>query len=137
MKHLTKYRLFESNEYLDTFGKSVKRSTISELMYNLKDICLELEDMGFEIKIPEPYSQINKSKPKNLYIYLLPRRSFSINRVKEVVDRISDYLGDKLMCVWYRTSNLGSFDENWAELKGEEIHPSSWCYGVKIKFIDE
>ncbi len=78
MKYL---RLFESNSVIE----------------DLKDICLELEDMEFSIQF-ERY--IKDPDAYDLYIFngvfLDKWEKFNYNLISEYVDRIEEYLGDKI-----------------------------------------
>src|ERR1035437_6571266 len=85
MKHLKTIRIFEA---------------ISEEVEDIKDICLELEDKGYTI-----YHRINNNRNSftirrddmNTSSAYFPYAYFLYSDVSEVVERLSDYLGDKVL----------------------------------------
>jgi hypothetical protein len=83
-------------KYLKTF-ESLSVDTLRE---GLTEICYELTDGGFRIKISDSNDLPNLNLPsddKVLFIGLENRdyQGFSFNDVKEVVLRVVDYLGDR------------------------------------------
>ncbi len=91
MKYL---RLFESNSVIE----------------DVKDICLELEDMGFSIQFER---HISEPEAYDFYIFngefLDKWNNFNYNLISEYVDRIKEYLGSKVTemvvvvnGIWYR-----------------------------------
>src|ERR1035437_1133952 len=95
MKHLKTIRIFEA---------------ISEEVEDIKDICLELEDKGYTI-----YHRINNNRnsftirrddmntssayerSRLIQAVYFPYAYFLYSDVSEVVERLSDYLGDKVL----------------------------------------
>ena len=87
MKHLKSYQIFES-------------ISVDTLREELTEICYELTDGGFRIKISDSNNLPNLNLPsddKVLFIGLENRdyHGFSFDEVKDVVLRVIDYLGDR------------------------------------------
>jgi len=87
MKHLKSYQIFES-------------ISVDTLREELTEICYELTDGGFRIKISDSNDLPNLNLPsddKVLFIGLENRdyQGFSFDEVKDVVLRVIDYLGDR------------------------------------------
>ena len=87
MKHLKSYQIFES-------------ISVDNLREELTEICYELTDGGFRIKISDSNDLPNLNLPsddKVLFIGLENRdyQGFSFDEVKDVVLRVIDYLGDR------------------------------------------
>ena len=87
MKHLKSYQIFES-------------ISVDTLREELIEICYELTDGGFRIKISDSNDLPNLNLPsddKVLFIGLENRdyQGFSFDEVKDVVLRVIDYLGDR------------------------------------------
>lgn len=109
MKHLTTYKIFESNNIEETIKQDIK------------EICLELtDDEKFEIDI---YKYQKLGGPKNTWVINIirtPRNvnggdyqgfaggvvEFHFNEVKEYILRIKDYLGDKFKDFLVYSSNM-------------------------------
>ena len=82
MKYLRGYKLFES---LSTDEKE-----------DIKDILLELEDDGFSIEF-DTREVGYLSYPHNYYYVTIERKiEFKYSDVSEVIERLKDYLGDKI-----------------------------------------
>jgi|ERR1035437_391091 hypothetical protein len=97
MKHLKDRKVFED--------KSQTEKDTELIIPDLKDICLELDDEGFDISFSyhetsgNPYTatyvyHVCISKNKTLYVYN--------DQVKEVCERIKDYLGDNFIEIYVR-----------------------------------
>jgi hypothetical protein len=83
MKHIKTHKLFESTEREE----------------DIKDICLELEDEGFNIEynnVLDPVKSIGINVPYREGAGVISE-FFDYDQVKEVVDRIVLYLGDKFV----------------------------------------
>ena len=94
MRYLQSKSVFE--HYLKTF-ESLSVDTSRE---DLTEICYELTDGGFRIKISDSNDLPNLNLPsddKVLFIGLENRdyQGFSFDEVKDVVLRVLDYLGDR------------------------------------------
>ena len=94
MRYLQSKSVFE--HYLKTF-ESLSVDTLRE---ELIEICYELTDGGFRIKISDSNDLPNLNLPsvyKVLFIGLENRdyQGFSFDEVKDVVLRVLDYLGDR------------------------------------------
>jgi len=78
----------------------------NETMLTLKDICLELEDEGFTIRFDylgdNTAINIQKRTHDNLVDYYW-------GEVDEVVQRVIDYLGDKLVSIRHISKGLGGY----------------------------
>ena len=75
---------------------------VTEMIEDVKDICLELEDKGFSIKsgfdvahIPFIPSCIIITKRCNSEFDV-----FGYDEVREVIDRLKDYLDNKFLSLW-------------------------------------
>lgn len=76
MKYLKK---FESNEL-----------NLSEVISNIKDICLEIKDVGFNIDIESPGDTRVKTIKIEISLRTQPK-SFAFDQISEVYKRIKDY----------------------------------------------
>ncbi len=128
MKHIKSKIIFES-------GYSYKHLPTVE---DIKDICLELGDIGFSIKFEVFDDFISLYIFKGVYVGEWYR--FNYRLVKEYSDRIKEYLGDLYIQrsiliggVWNKTDPIGtrSVPEN------ETIPESGLISGVCIKFKRE
>ena len=123
MKHLKTKNLFESTLTNSHMAKG------SNDIDDLKDICLELEDEGFdviiglingtpEIRIKKHGAECSSNQPE------ADRAAFNYNQVSEVVHRLEDYLGDFLykVDILYLNKNTqlswGNSYRNFGAFKG-------------------
>lgn len=100
-----------------------------EMIQTLKDICLDLEDEGFVIVYNKTdgfntshsmdrrsYEMVKNIKYRMInYISKLNERCFSSSEVKDTIDRIENYLGDKF---YYVITNNGS---KWRDFKSVSV----------------
>jgi hypothetical protein len=94
MKHIKTYKIFESLLPKESVNETLSPDEISDI----KDICLELEDKGYSI-------QFNTTPTTNGYYIVMIEKiteypyndGFVYNDVEEVVDRLQDYIGMKIM----------------------------------------
>jgi hypothetical protein len=88
MKHLKTIRIFESSEREE----------------DIKDICLELEDDGFSVTYNSALGPIKaigiKLQHHSSHNGNTDNTFFDYEQVKEVVDRIMLYLGDKFVSLY-------------------------------------
>lgn len=73
--------------------KTFENFNNNEMVDTVKDICLELEDEGFDVR----HNWINETtimKGTGAKHVL-----FDYNEVKEVIDRLREYLGDRLISI--------------------------------------
>lgn len=138
MKYLKKY-----NESVDT----------EEVINTIKDICIELEDEGFSIEIQK---HLDSGTPTGgtttLYIKKYFKQaewhssanagkggecSFSFGVVREVVERLSDYLGENVRHVEYMVRRF-NFPDEWIEIPKWFIKnkPGVTVYCVRINFVN-
>lgn len=79
-------------KYLNSFNEKIRHASdhnMYDIMQDIKDICLELNDIGFVIKFVEAgYTVIKFEIQKENY------SSFSYDEVSEVMERIKDYMPD-------------------------------------------
>ena len=83
MKYIKSYKLFESLEQGKIIGDG------ADDYHTIKDICLELEDEGYECLIFANRVKIQKTTQKG------SPQAFYIRDVKEVLNRIINFLGEK------------------------------------------
>lgn len=62
-----------------------------EIIHELRDICLELQDEGFHVQV-ENLDTPNYMNYKHAIIYITKKSPFAFNKIKEVVERIVDYM---------------------------------------------
>lgn len=73
----------ENMKYLKTFEKFNSNDDKIRILEDLKDICLELTDVGYDVDI-------------NIHsVNIDHKRAFFINEISEVLDRIKDYMEEK------------------------------------------
>ncbi len=84
MKYL---KLFEAYP-----GEPIRPVPNTQVEDDIKDICIELEDLGFNIHINPYTGVIFIYRKHNMYQHI----PFNFTEIKEVVKRIKDYLGSKL-----------------------------------------
>lgn len=92
MKHLKS--ILEYKQDLDALAHDQINN--NEIIETVKEICLELEDEGFTIKISPSTPQYQARN--EYYVTIgkfigLTHKSFEYNDVQEVIDRLKDYLG--------------------------------------------
>ncbi len=102
MKNITR-KLISSLSLYFKFEDSLKKyneSTENEIsIEDIRDICQELEDEGFNVKIITKYST-------SAYVSIMnDKKEFYYNDVKEVVLRLKDYLDDNLSGITVTTEN--------------------------------
>lgn len=133
MKHLTTYKLFEA-----TLGRS-------NLVTTINDICLELEDDGFSISMPDSFPNvttdlfIHKSINPAPRVYTSTTRlgQFKYNDVKYITDRIIKYLGSDFQGLYFM-----DVDQEWNKVNtfgGQKLlkeNPNPTIIGIKIVFLD-
>ena len=114
MKHIKTYKIFEE------YG--------SEIIETIKDICLEIDDKGYA-------TCISHDVAFNYFLWVNKKRNemsspaFQYDEVKDVIDRLKDYLGNKLL--WTRMMDVNS---TWVDITG--LEPIAPIYIIKIKFRD-
>jgi hypothetical protein len=123
MKHLKTYKVFESTEL------------------DLKDILLELKDMGYIITHNDDVLLAVTGKPSNIKAIIV--RDNTINRIelpwselKEYALRIKDYLGDKYLSFQWRKviPETGNNPYKTIELNDHtQIDDTVWSFAIKYK----
>lgn len=73
-------------KYLKYFNES---ALSEDVMQDLNDICLELTDVGFKVDI------YNEDDHKDVIIFKPNHGLFKYKEVKDVVERIKDYIKDQ------------------------------------------
>jgi len=128
MKHLKSYKIFESNK--------------EDIVSNLRDICLELEDIGFKF-------HLNKDSEENIIEFVIysedkhPSNKFTFtDDLSEVVDRIYQFMRELgwYSHLWYnlggsikkkfyirpdgrmRNQDFAWMDENWPSVYAIEFY---------------
>ena len=84
-------------KHLATFNESTNPGFPEDILQDLKDICLELKDIGFQIKTGRYVDVYKVSKNIDcIRIYKYDKvghyDTFNYNTVKEYIDRIKDYM---------------------------------------------
>jgi len=112
--------------------KKVFESILPELttIEDIKDICLELEDVGLRSYIGVNRKSLSKARLTPRYeIEIVNTGSyFYYKDVKEVVERLRHYLGDRLR-------KIEVYGNNWA---WEDISSKDYLgsiYSLKIEFV--
>ena len=108
-------------KYLKKFNES-KEEEISEDI--IKDICFELNDLGFSTKIRQEvggkisYIRANlaDSKKNDQGIYIRQYIDVPWEEVKDVVLRFIDYLGNKFIKLMYSSDSTRNTDKTWGTL---------------------
>ncbi len=135
MKHL---RLFE------TFIYDINPSQ-EGLIEDIKDICIELDDIGLKtIVYPMldkiTYSIIIEGKDNDSYVHAAISdtkndKYFDYKDVSEVVDRLKEYLGGRL-------KELHAYGNDWEWINIKNMSDSDYLdfgldiiYSVKIEFV--
>lgn len=95
---------------------------ISNTQQDIKDICLELTDNGFEYRRPNLIDEI-----VHLEIWK-PRDVFKYNEIEDVTERLIDYL-TKLGYDWVYTATKS--DGHMVIFKSENIHRYSITFKSK------
>ncbi len=99
----------------ESFGGKHKLDTDTSLVVN--DICIELEDKGFTIEFRFYYDNRLELNKGVLYISKLNDIEYELpidfDDVKETIDRIKEYLGDKWITMDKIFSNSDSEDEEY------------------------
>jgi hypothetical protein len=121
MKHIKSKKLFES----------ITDYEISDI----KDICLELGDKGFNVQVNSvniiPATKYNVWIVKSIQDTYV---EFLYSEVEEVIDRLKDYLGDKITNI---DVNVDYYWTNINSRQGDRISQSanqlSGLRGISIK----
>lgn len=108
-----------------------------EIKDNLMDICLELKDQGYVIMVDKdvPISTLHIYKmdgPPKLGKKRIP---FYYADVKEEIERVKEYLGDKFI----NTYVIIDVNSNWVLVDKDFLlhvflHPKNMYTGIKIEF---
>lgn len=124
MKHLKDRKVFEDK---------TQTEKATELIPDLKDICLELEDEGFDISFASHESSGNPYTATYVYHVCIQKNgTYRYNeQVKEVCERIKDYLGDNYKEIYVRPT-IG--DEYYRGSKIPEIFVGRAVFVIKIYF---
>ena len=81
MKHIKNFKIFESK------FENLSHEEMTEMYMTCKDILLELEDLGFRTNTTFFYNPWITFRISN-------NKHFEYDEIKEVVDRLSDYLSE-------------------------------------------
>lgn len=108
------YLVRKNINYLKTLNDVLKTNESlednNETILTLKDICIELEDEGFNILF-----LLSRTDNCRIFNLLIQKRTkddildYYWVEVDEVVQRVIDYLGDKLVDIMYTNSGLNSY----------------------------
>lgn len=133
LKYLKKYKLFESTEQ------------------DLRDILLQLEDIGYRIIYEDDVIGSVTGKPGNVKAIAvrdvltdpssfdeMPGIGLPWSELKEYALRIKDYLGDKYLSFMWRkrrvVSAVGAYKYKTIELNEEtETNDKIWSFVIKYK----
>ena len=91
-------------------SKSINESKSDEMREDIKDICLEIEDIGFECKINKSFLLITKPSGNKTPV-TMRNKSFYYKEVNEVCSRIREYLGNQFSSI--RTY----YDDDWQKVE--------------------
>ena len=135
-------------KHIKTYGKftDVHYKVFESTELDLKDILLELKDMGYRVIYDDGY-RIN-GEPGNVKAIIVrdvmrPSDWIELpwSELKEYALRIKDYLGDKYLSFQWRkviSDNPGTIGDNpykTIELNEEtEINDRVWSFVIKYKF---
>lgn len=126
MKHLK--HIFESHpygKYKEPIRYYPKDYAIlpEEIIHELRDICLELTDDGFHVQVEN--LEINF---KHTIIYITEKKQFTFDKIKEVIERIADYMNSMgYKCIYDNYTNLDEVKGLWGE----------YCDYLYITFIQK
>ncbi len=97
------YRLGSSWEEDDEIkeGHDINRYEDKNVVDDVKDICLELEDIGFTVN--SNYQMSNKTRCLNIS---KDGNVFKYTEIEDVVDRLKNYLGDKIKSVESQSNSV-------------------------------
>ncbi len=113
----------------ESFGGKHKLDTDTSLVVN--DICIELEDKGFTIEFRFYYDNRLELNKGVLYIYKLNSIGDEIpidfDDVKETIDRIKEYLGDKWITMVEIFGNSESDDDD------DDEEECVWSISIEFK----
>lgn len=158
------FKLANKNPYFNIKPFSESKG-MKDTIEDIKDICLELQDNGFFIEVNglsgyqenEHWQQILIGKNKDMDDYLssdsyddlFDNVYYKYEEVRDVVERLKQYLGDKLIainiCSYDGSLTDDDFDTDndklvWNKLnnKVDAVIPNYWylynVYAVKIEF---
>ena len=121
MKHIKTYRLFESLLPKESVNETLSTDNYVEIIYTIKDICIELEDKGLKVTYDmckDGTSDIGINICKNVGVHQHRHEdvSFKYGDIKEVLNRLKDYLGHNY------PSSLGSL----VSVKFTSVPRHSW-----------
>lgn len=126
MKHLKAYNTKKSSRNHEFVLDDEMPESEYETIEDIKDICIELEDKGYEIGfgtgngyhsvLIETGEFMFRSNHTNVFYY---------KDIKEVVERLKDYLGDRFFKIWTQTNDSG-----FVTLR--KTHVSKEMYELKI-----
>lgn len=123
MRHIKSKRIFES----------------SEITEDIKDICIDLEDEGFNISFLSGYPEIdvhnrldiNKCSHQGPYF-----KFFNYKEVEETINRLKDYLCDKFVSVYIKID----YKSRWNDINHQYFmnDPKSMTciYGVRLNYLN-
>lgn len=100
MKHIKDKKLFESDDSENRMSRSLantiknqwrKESIAQEVRDDVKDICQELVDDGFNTVSHKAGLAGNLE-----CLFIGKKETFKYNEISEVIERLKDYLGDRI-----------------------------------------
>jgi hypothetical protein len=110
MKHLKTYSLYEIPSDYKLFEASSSISILPESEQetgeDIRDICIELEDEGYEI-----FFGSGNGYHSLFIVYKSDKHGYGVfyyKEVEEVIERLKDYLGDRLFKIWM-TDKYGAY----------------------------
>ena len=128
MKFLKKYKIFETYKIFEA-----KEGYQKKLLNDIEDILLELKDDGFEVCVQN----------SNIAFYIddeIETRNFKYSKVKDVINRLIDFLGDRLIYIEMIDSEIHTIkirnNKLTFKLRLKMIENKKDILHVKIKFDD-
>ena len=108
MKHIKSKRLFE--DYLN-----------NETVLDIKDICLELQDAGFSVGFyADPRTRLIIRKfIGGVITHSYDALEYKYAEVKEVVERLKDYLGDKFVSIEVLAIKTYTGPSHWVNIESQ------------------
>jgi hypothetical protein len=113
-------------KHIKTFESHIE----NEMTEDIKDICLELEDKGLIVSLISEWDYKYILVTKGCELPVIMREEFDYEDVREVMDRLKDYIGDRFISIWVKKYN------NLVRLDGASGIEASNKYGRKQKLND-
>src|ERR1035437_1521582 len=95
-------------KHIKTFESHIE----NEMTEDIKDICLELEDKGLIVSLISEWDYKYILVTKGCELPVIMREEFDYEDVREVMDRLKDYIGDRFISIWVMTSTAECYHLN-------------------------